>query len=632
MSRSWASAARRGGRSDRARAACSRPGRAGCGCGGSARSDRSAAAAAVARAPVTSNMRLAASSPARVVLTFAAAIATAAAPRSGGVNASPRRQASSSAAPAASASARGRAQPDARARRRCAARRDRRSPARRPRPTTAASGRACSRAPPRSAPSAEAQEHVGEHELRDAGPQRRERAAERARAAQDLVVGDRQRSRTRRCRCRSGAGPCCPSRRGSRMPARSVGHRGDHQPAIGVAAPRRSSGRSRWRRSRSSWSRRRASRLVVVLSVALMVVRVIERVERVSPEPVVARRALVGGAPLPLVAEQAHGRDQQVMEAEQVRQRAVDRGDPPHGPHRRAQSAPAPPNARGTDSPSRPLSRRSARSRRAVPPARSRSIAVAASAATIRSSAAVASTTRTSRWRSSAGAHVAAPSTPRARRDQWSPVRVTREHCVRPRLAAEQRRPRTFMRAVPLSAAIGRASPRCHGAVQISSATAPCAGPGRGCCWSSSAPRSATAGTSRPDPAARELLGVPAMELFWFIPTHGDGRFLGTARGARPVSHAYCAQIARAADELGYDGVLLPTGRSCEDAWIVACDAGAADPAPPVPGRDPPGHRVTDRVGARMTATLDRHVRRAACSSTSSPAAIPPRRRATASS
>ena len=60
------------------------------------------------------------------------------------------------------------------------------------------------------------------------------------------------------------------------------------------------------------------------------------------------------------------------------------------------------------------------------------------------------------------------------------------------------------------------------------------------------------------------------MEIFWFIPTHGDGRYLGTTRGARPVSHAYCAQIARAADELGYRGVLLPTGRSCEDAWIVA--------------------------------------------------------------
>jgi len=60
------------------------------------------------------------------------------------------------------------------------------------------------------------------------------------------------------------------------------------------------------------------------------------------------------------------------------------------------------------------------------------------------------------------------------------------------------------------------------------------------------------------------------MRLLWFIPTHGDSRYLGTSFGARAVTHAYTAQIARAADELGYWGVLLPTGRSCEDAWVVA--------------------------------------------------------------
>ena len=28
-------------------------------------------------------------------------------------------------------------------------------------------------------------------------------------------------------------------------------------------------------------------------------------------------------------------------------------------------------------------------------------------------------------------------------------------------------------------------------------------------------------------------------------------------------------QIAQAVDDLGYEGVLLPTGASCEDAWVV---------------------------------------------------------------
>jgi alkanesulfonate monooxygenase len=58
--------------------------------------------------------------------------------------------------------------------------------------------------------------------------------------------------------------------------------------------------------------------------------------------------------------------------------------------------------------------------------------------------------------------------------------------------------------------------------------------------------------------------------VFWFLPTHGDGRYLGTSIGAREVDHAYLTEIAQAADRLGYYGVLIPTGRSCEDSWVVA--------------------------------------------------------------
>ncbi|MEG8118627.1 FMNH2-dependent alkanesulfonate monooxygenase [Xanthomonas hortorum] len=60
------------------------------------------------------------------------------------------------------------------------------------------------------------------------------------------------------------------------------------------------------------------------------------------------------------------------------------------------------------------------------------------------------------------------------------------------------------------------------------------------------------------------------MDMFWFIPTHGDSRYLGTSAGARQVSAEYVTQVAVAADTLGYDGVLIPTGRSCEDPWVVA--------------------------------------------------------------
>ena len=64
--------------------------------------------------------------------------------------------------------------------------------------------------------------------------------------------------------------------------------------------------------------------------------------------------------------------------------------------------------------------------------------------------------------------------------------------------------------------------------------------------------------------------GEALADVLWFIPTHGDGRYLGTPIGARPVTLDYMSQIARAADSLGYFGVLLPTGASCEDSWVVA--------------------------------------------------------------
>ena len=60
------------------------------------------------------------------------------------------------------------------------------------------------------------------------------------------------------------------------------------------------------------------------------------------------------------------------------------------------------------------------------------------------------------------------------------------------------------------------------------------------------------------------------MKLLWFIPTHGDSRYLGSAQGARAADYNYFRQVAIAADSLGYEGVLIPTGRSCEDPWVVA--------------------------------------------------------------
>ena len=96
-----------------------------------------------------------------------------------------------------------------------------------------------------------------------------------------------------------------------------------------------------------------------------------------------------------------------------------------------------------------------------------------------------------------------------------------------------------------------------------------------------------------------------AANVLWFLPTHGDGRYLGTSQGSREVDITYLTQVAQAADRLGYYGVLLPTGRSCEDSWVVAS---ALVPLTQRlrflvavrPGLQSPS------VAARMAATLDR--------------------------
>ncbi|MET7401875.1 LLM class flavin-dependent oxidoreductase [Dactylosporangium sp. NPDC005572] len=72
----------------------------------------------------------------------------------------------------------------------------------------------------------------------------------------------------------------------------------------------------------------------------------------------------------------------------------------------------------------------------------------------------------------------------------------------------------------------------------------------------------------------------------WFLPTGGDDHAVGagthggiigaddTSPLPRSATHRaptldYLTQIARAADQLGYAGVLTPTGVHCEDAWLT---------------------------------------------------------------
>ena len=78
-----------------------------------------------------------------------------------------------------------------------------------------------------------------------------------------------------------------------------------------------------------------------------------------------------------------------------------------------------------------------------------------------------------------------------------------------------------------------------------------------------------------------------SIKLHWFLPTTGDSRGLvggghsvpqgvglpagdeGNATAFREPTIEYLAQVAHTAEDLGFEGVLTPTGTWCEDAWIV---------------------------------------------------------------
>jgi alkanesulfonate monooxygenase len=73
------------------------------------------------------------------------------------------------------------------------------------------------------------------------------------------------------------------------------------------------------------------------------------------------------------------------------------------------------------------------------------------------------------------------------------------------------------------------------------------------------------------------------VRLHWFLPTNGDSRSdlsLGNAVGVRgsrigasgedrAPDVGYIGQIARSAEQLGFDAALTPTSSWCEDAWLM---------------------------------------------------------------
>lgn len=95
------------------------------------------------------------------------------------------------------------------------------------------------------------------------------------------------------------------------------------------------------------------------------------------------------------------------------------------------------------------------------------------------------------------------------------------------------------------------------------------------------------------------------LDFFWFIPTHGDGSYLGSEDQQRPPEFRYFKEIAQAVDRLGFPGVLLPTGQNCEDSWITASGLAAHTERLKFLVALRPGV-TTPTFAARQTAALDR--------------------------
>jgi len=106
-----------------------------------------------------------------------------------------------------------------------------------------------------------------------------------------------------------------------------------------------------------------------------------------------------------------------------------------------------------------------------------------------------------------------------------------------------------------------------------------------------------------------------SLRFHWFLPTNGDGRDIvggghGVATGAagaiRPASLAYLGQIARSAEQLGFEAALTPTGAWCEDAWLTCAMLAEVTERLRFLVAFRPGF-VSPTLAAQMAATFQRH-------------------------
>lgn len=95
------------------------------------------------------------------------------------------------------------------------------------------------------------------------------------------------------------------------------------------------------------------------------------------------------------------------------------------------------------------------------------------------------------------------------------------------------------------------------------------------------------------------------LDFLWFIPSSGDGSYLGSDALARPADPAYLREIAIASDRLGYSGVLIPVGVACEESFVLAANLAAVTEKLKFLVAIRPG-TASPAYYARLASTLDR--------------------------
>ncbi|MFC4003579.1 LLM class flavin-dependent oxidoreductase [Prauserella oleivorans] len=106
-----------------------------------------------------------------------------------------------------------------------------------------------------------------------------------------------------------------------------------------------------------------------------------------------------------------------------------------------------------------------------------------------------------------------------------------------------------------------------------------------------------------------------SLTFHWFLPTYGDSRYLvggghgvptGTTGQSRPATLAYLGQIARSAEQLGFEAALTPTGAWCEDAWLTTAMLAGLSRRLKFLVAFRPG-LTSPTLAAQMAATFQRH-------------------------